>query len=141
MLSTPRAFWWVNHKQTFNAEIEGGYIWSPKRKNNGKFNQTYENLTKVRPGDVIISYANTQIQAIGIANAPAQEQGKPEEFGQGVGTNWSRDEGWLVPVEWTLLTNPIKPKDHIDQIASLLPSKYAPIRADGNGNQGCNLSK
>ncbi|TXI34593.1 MAG: HNH endonuclease [Aquipseudomonas alcaligenes] len=140
MLSNPRAFWWVNHKKTFKAEVEGGYIWSPKRKKDGSFNQTYENLAKVQPGDVVISYANTQIKAIGIATATAQEQGKPEEFGQGVGTNWSLDEGWLVPVEWTLLPIPIKPKDHIDQIAPLLPSKYAPIRADGNGNESCYLA-
>lgn len=135
-----QSFWWVNHKQTFKPEVEGGYIWSPKRKKNGSFNQTYENLNKVQPGNVVISYANTQIKAIGIATAAAQEQGKPEEFGEGVGSNWSLNDGWLVPVEWSLLSTPIKPKDHIKDIAPLLPTKYAPIRADGNGNESCYLA-
>lgn len=103
-------------------------IWSPKRKKNGSPNQAYENLTKVQPGDLVISYAYAQIKAISVATGKAQEQGKPEEFGKDVGVNWSPDEGWLVPVEWTQLPELIKPKDHIDQIRPLLPSKYAPIK-------------
>ena len=23
-------FWWVNHKQTYRQEVNGGYLWSPK---------------------------------------------------------------------------------------------------------------
>ena len=29
------AFWWVNHKQTYRQETDGGYIWSPKTNANG----------------------------------------------------------------------------------------------------------
>ena len=28
------AFWWVNHKQTYRQETDGGYLWSPKAKAN-----------------------------------------------------------------------------------------------------------
>lgn len=34
------AFWWVNHKQTYGAEVGGGYIWSPKTNRNGSKNQS-----------------------------------------------------------------------------------------------------
>jgi hypothetical protein len=27
-------YWWVNQNQTYRHEIEGGYLWSPKRKSN-----------------------------------------------------------------------------------------------------------
>lgn len=50
-------YWWVNHKQTFKAEIEAGYIWSPKKNTNGGVNQSYINLTNVRAHDIIFSYA------------------------------------------------------------------------------------
>ncbi|WP_270830506.1 hypothetical protein, partial [Aeromonas sp. QDB63] len=60
------AFWWVNHKQTYSAEVGGGYIWSPKTNRNGSKNQTYINLTLTRPGDVVISYAGGLIKAIGL---------------------------------------------------------------------------
>ena len=56
-------YWWVNHKQTYKAELEGGYIWSPKENQNGARNQTYINLTLVRPGDVVVSYAGAEIRA------------------------------------------------------------------------------
>ena len=29
-------YWWVNHKQTFRHEFEGGYLWSPKRSRVGR---------------------------------------------------------------------------------------------------------
>jgi len=139
-MSAHYSFWWVNHKQTFDAEVEGGYIWSPKKNKNGHSNQTYENLTRVKRGDVVISYADQIIQAIGIATAIAIEQGKPKEFGHIVGENWSEHEGWLVSVEWTMLPHPLSPKSHIEQIAPLLPSKYSPLKANGKGNQGCYLA-
>lgn len=134
------AFWWVNHKQTYRAEVEGGYIWSPKRKSDGGFNQTYENLTLVSPGDLVFSYAHTLIKAVGVVTGRALESGKPEEFGATVGENWSETEGWLVPVEWVLLPTPVKPKEHIADIAPLLPLSHSPIRPDGNGNQSCYLA-
>jgi len=26
-------YWWVNHKQTFDQELNGGYLWSPNTNN------------------------------------------------------------------------------------------------------------
>ncbi|MEE3636488.1 HNH endonuclease [Pseudomonas sp. AL 58] len=137
-LSSPRRYWWVNHKQTYQAELEGGYIWSPTKNQNGARNQTYINLTLVRPGDLIVSYAGAQIKAIGVAISRYEDQVKPDAFGQ-AGQNWS-DAGWLVAVEWIELEHAIIPKDHITAIAKLLPAKNSPLQANGNGNQGCYLA-
>ena len=38
--------WWVNHKQTFRHEFEGGFIWSPKRKRDGSRNRYYDFLIR-----------------------------------------------------------------------------------------------
>jgi putative restriction endonuclease len=57
-------FWWVNHKQTRNYEIRGGYLWSPMRNANGASNQTYENMARARLGDVVFSYANGRLGSI-----------------------------------------------------------------------------
>jgi len=59
------AYWWVNHKQTRDHEVRGGYLWSPYRNTNGAFNQTYENMKLVRPGDIVFSYANGRVSAVG----------------------------------------------------------------------------
>lgn len=132
-------YWWVNHKQTYKQELQGGYIWSPKTKANGRANETYLTLTRVRPGDVVVSYADGLIKALGVATASYREEVKPETFGV-AGDAWD-SQGWLVPVEWVLLHKPFRPKDHLAAIAPLLPSKHSPIRsATGNGNQGCYLA-
>ncbi|WP_196766166.1 HNH endonuclease [Pseudomonas putida] len=132
-------YWWVNHKQTYKAELEGGYIWSPTKNSDDSRNQTYINLTLVKPGDVVISYAYARIKAIGVATSSYEEQIKPEGLGQ-AGENWS-DAGWLVPVEWTVLNHAISPKDHIADISKLLPEKHSPLQSNGNGNQKCYLAR
>lgn len=132
------AFWWVNHKQTLDHEVRGGYLWSPMRNANGAFNQTYENLRLVRPGDIVFSYANGQIGAIGQVVDVATASPKPSEFGS-VGDYWS-DEGWLVSVYFSPAPKPLRPKAHIAHIAPLLPAKYSPIQKNGDGNQGCYLA-
>ncbi|AWV08630.1 HNH endonuclease [Marilutibacter maris] len=132
------AFWWVNHKQTRDHEVRGGYLWSPKRNANGAFNQTYENMRLVRPGDIVFSYANGQIGAIGQVIETVSASPKPSEFGH-VGDYWS-DEGWLVSVYFNDAPKPLRPKAHIERIAPLLPTKYSPIQKTGDGNQGCYLA-
>tara|TARA_B100001964_G_C14180826_1_gene576151 strand:- start:103 stop:1236 length:1134 start_codon:yes stop_codon:yes gene_type:complete len=131
-------YWWVNHKQTHNEEIEGGYIWSPQKNNDGSTNQTYLNLTKVLPSDIVFSYANGEIKAIGTAVEKYSNKNRPTEFGD-TGEQWG-NEGWLVQISWILLETPFSPKVNISRIAPLLPEKYSPIQQNGNGNQGCYLA-
>ncbi len=132
-------YWWVNHKQTHRAEIDGGYIWSPKVKSNGGRNQSYDNLTLVGPGDIVVSYAGGTIKAIGVAAAGHREEAKPEEFGSS-GDAWGSD-GWLVPIEWQMVNQPIVPKTHLETIRPLLPERHSPIQPEsGNGNQGVYLA-
>lgn len=132
-------YWWVNHKQTHAAEIDGGYIWSPQKKANGQANATYLNLTKVEAGDVVFSYAGGKLMALGIATSRHRIAQKPEEFGAS-GSNWD-SLGWLVPIEWQMLKTPIVPKQHLGSIGPLLPEVHSPIRKEtGDGNQGCYLA-
>jgi hypothetical protein len=131
------AFWWVNQNQTLRDEIRGGFIWSPKRNKNGAFNRFYENMTLVEPGDIIFSFADQRIGHVGVATDRAVTNSKPD-FG-GKGENWNQ-EGWLVPVAWTRLTAPVRPKLIIEQLRPTLPEKYAPLTKDGNGLQSVYLA-
>lgn len=130
---TDRSFWWVNQNQAFKAQIQGGYLWSPKKNANGARNQGYINMMQVRPGDVVFSYADTRIKAVGVVMDHHVEKPKPIEFGS-AGKNWDVT-GWLVKVEWTLLSFQFSPKTHIGRIAPLLPVKYSPLSQDGDGYQ------
>jgi hypothetical protein len=131
------SFWWVNQNQTLRAEIEGGFIWSPKRNKNGAFNRFYENMKLVEPGDLILSFADQRIGYVGLATDRAVTNAKPD-FG-GRGENWDQ-EGWLVPVRWTKLEAPVQPKALIDQLRPTLPTKYAPLTKQGNGLQSVYLA-
>ena len=106
-------YWWVNQNRTYRHEVEGGYLWSPKRNANGARNPFYESMREVAPGDVIFSFMDTRILAIGIAQSNAWESPKPSEFGA-AGQNWE-NVGWRVKVAFTPLTNRIRPKDCVFQ--------------------------
>jgi hypothetical protein len=80
-------YWWVNQNQTFHQEIAGGYVWSPKRNANGARNPFYESMREVSPGDVIFSFVDTRVAAIGVAKSYCWECPKPMEFG-------SADQNW-----------------------------------------------
>ena len=132
-------YWWVNQNQTFRQEIEGGYLWSPKRNRNGHRNFFYEFMREVAPGDIVVfSFVDTRIAALGIVIGYCRESPKPEEFGS-AGTNWSQI-GWKVGVRWQRLTNAIRPKDHIARLRPELARKYAPLTPDGNGLQSVYLT-
>lgn len=133
------AFWWVNHKQTRDHELQGGYIWSPYRNANGAFNQTYENMRHVQAGDIVFSFAHGRIGAVGRVTVAATPSPKPLEFGN-VGDYWA-DEGWLVEVDFVQVPKVLKPSEHIEAIGRLLPERYSPIqKKNGHGNQGCYLA-
>jgi len=125
--------WWVNQNKTYSFEVHGGYMWSPKTNSNGARNQFYENMTGTNPGDVVFSFKDTYIKAVGIVTGFAETSIKPLDFNS-VENPWS-EEGWLVPVEFTALEKPIRPKDHMDLIGPTLPEKYSPIQHNGNGLQ------
>jgi putative restriction endonuclease len=132
-------YWWVNQNQTYRHEVPGGYLWSPKVKSDGRLNPFYEFMREVAPGDVIFSFSDTQIRAIGIAVSTAYEAPKPAEFGS-VGAYWDRI-GWRVDVRFSELTNPIRPVDHIAAIRPYLPTRYAPLRTNGAGQQAVYLTE
>ena len=132
-------YWWVNQNQTYRHEIAGGYLWSPKRNANGARNPFYESMREVAPGDLIFSFMDSRIFAVGIAQSYCWESPKPEEFGN-AGQNWE-DIGWKVQVNFTELANRVRPKDHIDILRPLLPIRYSPLQPNGNGLQSVYLTE
>ena len=126
-------YWWVNQNQTYRHEVPGGYLWSPKTRSDGHSHYFYDTMKEVLPGDLVFSFADTLIKAIGVVQAPAATAVKPTEFGQ-AGASWA-GEGWFVEVEFTELAHRVRPKDHMIVLAPLLPAKYSPLQGNGDGNQ------
>ena len=129
----------MNQNQTYRHEITGGYLWSPKRNANGARNPFYESMREVAPGDLVFSFIDARIYAVGVAQSYCWESPKPLEFGSS-GQNWE-DIGWRVKVQFTELSNKVRPKDHIDILTPLLPDKYSLLQPNGNGLQSVYLTE
>jgi putative restriction endonuclease len=111
MLCGAMRFWWVNQNQTFPQEFGGGYVWSPKRRADGARNQFYENMREVAPGDVIFSFRERKIAAIGVAQSLCYHCPKPTEFGT-IGENWEGEgPGWRVDARCTGPHNIVTPHE------------------------------
>lgn len=123
-------YWWVNLGETYKYEVKG-FMWSPQLSARGPV-PAYENMKHIRPGDVIFAFANTYLKAIGVAVSPAQASPKPD-FGQR-GTYWD-NEGWLVEVQFTELSKPVRIREYMELIGPTLPEKYSPLQGNGNANQ------
>jgi hypothetical protein len=132
-------YWWVNQNQTFRQEQDGGYLWSPKRNANGARNPFYESMREVSPGDIVFSFVDTLIAAIGVAQSYCWESPKPAEFGA-TGQYWE-DVGWKVRVGFTPIVHRVRPKDHMMVLRDILPARYAPLQANGNGVQSIYLTE
>jgi putative restriction endonuclease len=131
-------FWWVNHKQTFQQEFHGQYIWSPKRKRNNQLNPFYETMREVAPGDLVFSFADGAIQGFGMARTHCYTSPRPDEFGH-IGRAWN-EVGWRVDIDFQRFPKRILPTQHMQAIAPTLPERYSPIRPNGYGNQGVYLA-
>jgi hypothetical protein len=126
-------YWWVSQNQTFTHEVGGGYMWAPKTDKRGIIPTSYKNMTEIQAGDLIFSFADKQIKAIGVALGSAYTAVKPRVF-EKAGEAWN-DEGWKVDVFYELTMNSVQPSQHMQILAPLLPEKNSPIREDGVGNQ------
>jgi putative restriction endonuclease len=85
-------YWWANHNQTFAQERGEGYLWSPKRESNGARSQFYDNMHVARAGDMVVSFADRRIKAIGQVAREAVTAPKPTTFGE-TGANWAESVG------------------------------------------------
>jgi predicted restriction endonuclease len=128
-----RQYWWVSQNQTYKHEVPGNFMWSPKMNSRGGRVPSYDFMEDIKIGDIVFSFADTYIKAIGVVISPAQSSVKPD-FGN-AGANWSND-GWLVDVAFQELgMAQFKPKEHMGLIGPTLPDLLSPIRPDGSGNQ------
>ena len=134
-LTSKIKYWWVNQNKTYREEIEGGYMWSPKKAKGNRIQQAYENMKFANVGDIVFSYNRKSINHVGVVTRRAYSKYKPTEFDNS-NNSWD-NEGWMVDVDYTPCTQKISPKMHYNEIKDLLPNKYSPIKtnqADPNKN-------
>ena len=127
-------YWWVNQTRTHEQDIPGGFLWSPQTQSDGRSNRFYDNMREVQPGDVVFSFYDKSIKAVGIVTGIAKTAPKPD-FGT-TKEQWEKEwlkEGWLVPVEFKELDMAFNPKDLIEQLRPLFQEKRSHAQSFGTG--------
>jgi putative restriction endonuclease len=134
------SFWWVNHSHTAQHEIDGSYLWFARKNPKSKArSESDKNTQRLLPGDVVFSFANAEIGAVGVVLGSAREAAKPTEF-ESLPQYADADTGWLVPVRFMALANPLRTEDHSGELSLVLPRKHSPILASGGANQHLQLA-
>jgi len=125
--------WWINHAGSDRAAIDGSYLWSRRAARGGAGNPSQHNITRLIPGDVLYSCAHATLSAIGVVLERARSMAHPEAGARPAGSPAA--VGWLVPVRFVELKQPLRPKEHMPVLAPLLPREHAPLRPSGTPNR------
>lgn len=130
--------WWVNHSKTAREEIAGQFLWAPRREA-GPRNVTQDNVRAAAPGDLILSYADRRVGAVGRVADHAFCAPRPGGFGRGDAPGGL--DGWRLPVVWAVLYPLVRPAEFFADLAPLLPHRHSPLNALGRGEQKAYLSE
>jgi hypothetical protein len=125
--SSSQRYWWVNQGFTYRAERDGGYVWAPKLTKTGRSMHHHRNVAELRPGDLVLHYANTALRAFGVVTGPPSESPNPSD------TNPDAPMGYRVPVRYTELDP--QPKLEVIPIEWRQAEK-GPFTQQGAVNQG-----
>jgi MoxR-like ATPase len=117
--------WWVNQGDTFQAERAGGFLWAPLKSKSGVPLSHHVNVSRLRPGDVIVHYANGEIRAISEVSQMPTEASRPPELPP---EPWS-ETGYLCRAAYFDLSDPIQ-KDELNR-----PVTAGPFDRNGNVTQ------
>jgi hypothetical protein len=137
--TAPR-YWWANHRQCFRQELDGGYLWSAKAQPKGAGRPGPDNLVRALPGDVVFSFAEGRVGAIGVVADRVRRAPPQPGISAGTSRGGQAAAGWLLPVRFQSLAVPLVPRDHMTQLKPALPARYSPLRASGERNAAVYLA-
>jgi MoxR-like ATPase len=127
--SSPRT-WWVNQGDSYRRAREGGYIWAPLVNKKGSTQRYWETLKHVRPRDIVLNYAKTEIRYWSEALSDAQPSPRPDPDADQA---WN-DEGRRINLRYHDL-GPRIPLEDIP-IEWRQAEEGGPFRKDGAVNEG-----
>ncbi len=120
-------YWWVNYKHATTPGATGEYLHCVERSRNGSRNESYRNLTRVQPDELVFAFIDGAVRAVGIALHAAVES--PSAPGE-----------WQLPIRFLQLEVPLNPKTHMPRLKPVLPRSYSPLRATGVRNPAVYLA-
>ncbi|MBL7968988.1 MAG: hypothetical protein JNK09_18450 [Prolixibacteraceae bacterium] len=125
--------WFVFQGSTFNQDRGKKFLWAPKVNKRGGSQFYWNNLTKVKKGDIIFNYSKG-IRAISVAENDSYQAPNPDTNSQ-----WEQ-EGYKVDIKCFEFKRPVSIEDLIkrkDEINNSLEGiSKRPFNVNGGANQG-----
>jgi hypothetical protein len=124
-----RKYWWVSQGDSFEQARKENYLWAPQGDKRGRAWFYWENVSKVKAGDVIFHYVDGAIRAVSVATADGAPTGRVVREGGYTG------KGWRANVEIHELAQPVAIQ-HIGPRLQALNLEKGPINRNGNASPG-----
>lgn len=112
---------------TYEEDKDAGMIWSAQIDKGGKTPHSWARVKEVKQDDRIFHCVKGKIIAISVALADSEQAPNPLE---------PNELAAFVKVEYYELDRPLTVKEYFHELSILMPVKYAPFKANGDGNQG-----
>lgn len=126
-----RQIWWVNQGTSYEESREGGFVWAPqKTKNGGNALPHWNRLQELKPNDILVHYADTELRGIGRVKSAAVNAKTPFKKDQ-----WTTD-GWRVEVEYFELGARAVPLVRVAALFKDFTLAEGPFTAIGGVKQG-----
>lgn len=124
-----RGYWWVSQGTTYERSLKDSTLWAPQSDKRGRSWFYWDNVSKVKAGDVIFHYADGAIRAVSVATTDGQPAAKTLREGR-----WS-DKGWRVNVDVHALVEPL-PIQAIGPRLVALNIEKGPVTRAGGASPG-----
>lgn len=131
-------FWFVNQGRTYKHKGNEDYLWSPRRAEGGRVHQYYENMRRLKPGDVVLAFFAGGVQGYGVAQTYSYPYMRPLHYQR----KW-QGLGWRCDVWFTRFAREVPLRSHADELAAI-PSpdqSVRPLDRNGQVHQGSYLSR
>lgn len=131
-----RQYWWVSQGATFRQSLHDNILWAPQSDKRNRTWFYWDNVAKVKEGDVIFHFADGAIRAVSVATSGGHASGvgrTVREGGNGKGRRSGK--GWRVNVQAYELSEPVS----IEQIGPKLVAlnmEKGPVNHTGGASPG-----
>lgn len=128
-----RNVWFVCQGESYDKERGMKYLWAPQKDKAGNNQYYWDNMLKVKAGDIIFNYADG-IRGVSIAKTDCYKDSDQESI-----PRWGIGKGYKVDIELTEFSRAINYKElqnKKDQFVELLKDGNSPFDINGSVKQG-----
>ncbi len=131
-------FWFVNHNMSSVLADREDYLWVPKKASPNRTYQYYENMRRLKPGDIILAYFEGGVQGYGVALTYSYTFLCPPQL-----TGEWNPVGWRCDVKFRQFPTKVEHAQHSQELLaySFGREEVAPLDSNGRIHQGSYLSR